>query len=88
MRFLYLKQYVIAGQLLQQRFRLLQIARVEPFCEPPVNRSQEFARLLRLALVAKKTREARGGAEFPGFGLLLASDGERTLEIRFSFCGI
>jgi hypothetical protein len=29
----------LLAQFLQQRFRLLQIARVEPFREPPVNRS-------------------------------------------------
>jgi hypothetical protein len=39
-------------QLLQQRLRLFQIARVEPFGEPPVNRSKQFARLRHLALVA------------------------------------
>ena len=36
-------------QLLQQRLRLLQIARVEPFRKPAVNRSPQFARLLYLA---------------------------------------
>jgi hypothetical protein len=64
-------------QLLQQRLRLLQIARVEPLSEPPVNRSQQFARLLHLALVAPEACKAHGGAEFPGFGLLLARNGER-----------
>ena len=75
-------------QLLQQRLRLLQIARVEPFSEPAVNRSKQFARLLHLALVAPEAREAHGGAEFPGFGLLLACDCKRTLEIAFRFCRI
>ena len=32
----------------------LQIARVEPLGEPAVNRSQQFARLLHLALVARE----------------------------------
>ena len=68
-------------QLLQQRLRLLQIARVEAFREPPVNRSKQFARLLHLALVAPEACEAHGGAEFPGFCLLLARDRERALEI-------
>ena len=35
-------------QLLQQRLRLLQIARTETLSEPPVNRSQQFARFLHL----------------------------------------
>ena len=72
-------------QLVQQRLRLLQIERVEPFSEPAVDRSEQFASLLRLALVTPEAREAHCGAEFPGFGLLLARDRECTLEIRFSF---
>ena len=68
-------------QLLQQRLRFLQIARVEALRKPPVNRSQQFARLLHLALVAPETREAHGGAEFPGLCLLLAGDGESALEL-------
>src|SRR6476661_7720197 len=43
-------------QLLQQRLRLFQIARLEPLSELPVNRSQQFARLLHLALVAPEAR--------------------------------
>jgi hypothetical protein len=45
----------LGGQLLQQRLRFLQIARVEPLSKPPVNRSKQFARLLRLALVTPET---------------------------------
>src|SRR5262249_55529467 len=75
---------MLVSQILQQRLRLLQIARVEPLSEPPVHRSQQIARLLHLALVAPEAREACGGAEFPGFGLLLAGNGERTLEIELT----
>jgi hypothetical protein len=53
-------------QLLQQCLRLLQIARVKPFSEPPVNRSQQFASLLRLALRAPDTPYA---GIFPNFWL-------------------
>jgi hypothetical protein len=76
LKVLYSRAYnkLLRPQLLQQRLRLLQIARVEPFREPPVNRSQQFARLLHLALVAPEASEAHGGAEFPGFGLLLTGD--------------
>ena len=63
---------VLRRQLLQQRLRLLQIARVEPFSEPAVNRSEQFASLLRLALVTPEAREAHGGAEFQEFRLLRA----------------
>ena len=59
-------------QLLKQRLCLLQVARVEPFGEPAVHRSEQFASLLRLALVAPEACEAHGGAEFPGRSLLLA----------------
>ena len=61
-------------QLVEQRLRLFQIARIEPLRKPPINRSQQFARLLRLALVAPEAGEANGGAEFSGLGLLLAGD--------------
>ena len=43
------------------RLRLLQIARVKSFSEPPINRSNQFARLLRLALVAPEAREVHCG---------------------------
>jgi len=43
---------------------------------------------MRLALVAPEAREAHGGAEFPGFRLLLARDREGTVEIRFRLLGI
>ncbi len=45
--------------LLQQRLRLLQIERVKAFRKPAVHRSQQFASLPRLALVAPEAREAR-----------------------------
>ena len=59
---------VLRRQLLQQRLRFLQIARVEALSEPAVNRSKQFARFLHLALVAPETREAHGGAELPWRG--------------------
>ena len=65
------KRLVLSRQLLQQSLRLLQITRVEPLSEPPVDRSEQFARLLRLALVAPKAREAHGGAEFPARAKML-----------------
>src|SRR5215467_8040760 len=71
-------------QLLQQRLRFFQITSVEPLSEPPINRSKQFARLLHLALVAPEAREAHGGAEFPGFGLLLAGDFQRASEFHLS----
>jgi len=37
---------------------------------------------LSLALIAPELRQAHGGAELPGFRLLLACNRERSLEIR------
>ena len=54
---------LLRRQLLQQRLRLLQIKRVETLTKPRVNWSQQFARLLHLALVAPEAGEAHGGAE-------------------------
>src|SRR5262249_13346702 len=51
----------LGGQLLQQRLRVLQIARIEPFSEPAVDRSKQFARLLHLALGTPEAGEAHGG---------------------------
>src|SRR6476619_2377622 len=75
----------LSRQLLQQRLRLFQVARVEALREPPVNRSKQFARFLHLALVAPEEREANGGAEFPRFCLLLTRDSKCAIKILFCF---
>ena len=72
-------------QFIEQFLGFFQIARVEPLRKPPVNRSEQFARLLHLALVTPEACEAHGGAEFPGFCLLLTGDSEGVLEIRLGF---
>jgi hypothetical protein len=41
-------------QLLQERLCLLQIACVKLLREPAVNRSKQFARFLRLALITRR----------------------------------
>ena len=43
-------------QFIEQRLRLLQIERVEAFGEPAIDRSEQFARLLRLSLIAPQPR--------------------------------
>jgi hypothetical protein len=71
-------------QLVTQGLRLFQIARIEPFSEPPVHWSQQFARLPHLALVAPEACEAHGSAEFPEFckrtrsSALRAGDNQRS----------
>src|SRR6476660_1430533 len=71
------RQTALLRKFREQRFRFLQIARVEPFSEPAVNRSQQFASLLQLPLIAPKPREACGGAKFQQ---------ERTLLLRKLQC--
>jgi hypothetical protein len=73
----------LRSELPQHRLRVLQISRVEPLSEPAVNQSKQLARLLPLALVTPEARDTDGCAEFPGFCLLLASDGERMTRIAF-----
>jgi hypothetical protein len=66
----------------------LQIARVEPFSEPVVDPSEQFASLPRLALVTPEAYEAHCGAQFPGLCLLLARDRKCALKICFRFRSI
>ena len=49
-----------SGQLVEQRLRLFQIERVEAFGEPAVDRSEEIARLIPLALIATRRFNSRG----------------------------
>ena len=53
------------SQLIEQSLRFLQIARVEPFGEPAVNRGKQFACLLYLTLVAPEAREAHSFVVLP-----------------------
>jgi hypothetical protein len=59
------RNWLSCVQLLQQRLRLFQIARVEPFCKPPVHRSEQFARFLHLALVAPEACEPHSFVVLP-----------------------
>ena len=51
---------VVGAQLIEQRLRLLQIARVEAFSEPPVNRSKAVRALA--APCPGRVRGARGSS--------------------------
>ena len=79
------RNWLSGMQPIEPRLRFLQITRVKPFGKPPVDRSKCFASLLRLALVTPEACEAHGGAEFPGFSLLLTGDGESSFEILLCF---
>jgi hypothetical protein len=62
--------------------------RIEALGEPAIDRSEQFTSLLRLPLIAPEPSHARGGPEFPRFGLLLTCNRERLLEMSFSLCEV
>ena len=74
------RPFDLCCQLAQQRLRLLQIARIKPFCKPAIDRSEKLASLIPLALVAPEPRHAHCGAQFPGLGLLALRNAQRRLE--------
>jgi len=63
-------------QLVQQRLRLLQIARVEAFGKPAVDRCEKVVGFGAAALVAMELGEADSGAQFPELGRLLHGDAQ------------
>src|SRR5262245_21070866 len=65
-----------SGQLVEQRLRLDEVARVEALGEPAVDGREQVARFGALALVAQQPREARRGAQLERARSLLAGDGE------------
>jgi hypothetical protein len=73
------------NQFVEQRLRLLQIARIKPFSEPAVDGSEKLTSLISLPLIAPEPRHAHCGTEFPGFCFLLASNIEGAIEIFFCF---
>ena len=75
-------------QLGEKRLGVFQIARVETFGEPAVHRSEQFARLLRIALRAPEAREAHCAAQFPELCLLFARDRESALKVGLSLRGV
>ena len=51
----------VSHQFVEQRLPLFQVCSIEAFSEPAVNRSEQFASLLRLGLVTPKARNAHRG---------------------------
>ena len=74
-----------SAQCLQQRLGIFQIRRVKAFGEPIVDRGEQIAGLLGLALLLPEAGETRSGAQFPRFGLLFLSNRDGLLETFFSF---
>jgi hypothetical protein len=60
----------------------LQVGGVEAFGEPAEDRGEQGHRLLRPALLSAQAGEARGGAQFPGLGVLPARDVDALLDGR------
>ena len=69
-----------SGQLVEQRLRLDEVARVEALGEPGVDGRQQRAGLGALALALPEPREARRGTQLEGLRLLCARDVERAAE--------
>src|SRR6476660_3005237 len=67
-------------QVVEQGLSLAQSERVEALAEPAVDRSEQIAGLITLALIAPEPRHAHGGAEFIGFCLLPLRDAQRRFE--------
>ena len=63
-------------QVVEQRFRRLQIRGVEAFGEPAVDWREEITGFGAAIPVAAESGEARGSAKFPELGLLLLGDAQ------------
>src|SRR5215470_643804 len=73
----------LSRQLLQERLRLLQVSRLKALREPAIDRCQEVSAFGAFALLLPQACQAHGGPPLPGFGLLLAGNGQRLLEAGF-----
>src|SRR5262245_12192318 len=69
--------------LIEQRLRVDQVARVEAFGEPGVERGEEGARGVAFTLIPPEAGEAGGGAQLGRFRLLPARDVEGAQETLF-----
>ena len=65
-------------QLVEQRLCVFEVGGVEAFGEPAVDRREQVERFGAATPVAAEPGEARGGAQFPEFGLLLSGNAQAT----------
>src|SRR5882724_12367214 len=72
-------------EFVQQCLRILHIRRIEPFGEPGVDRREEVTSLWYFPLLLPQASEARRGAEFPGFRLLVLGYRHGLPETGFGF---
>ena len=75
----------LGPESLEQRPGFLQVGGVEAFGEPAVDRRQQCAGVVPLALALPEATEARRGPQLPGFGLLVASNVEGLMKAGFRF---
>src|SRR5436190_21667061 len=68
--------------IVEQRLRVLQVARGEAFGEPGVERGEEGAGRVALALAPPEPRQAGGGAQLERLGLLPPGDLQGLVEER------
>src|SRR6516225_10004309 len=66
-------------QFVEQRLCVFEVGGVEAFGEPVVDRREQVLRFGVATLVAAEPSEARGGAQFPEFGLLLSGNAQSFL---------
>src|SRR5262245_5276962 len=78
---------VLSVQFRQQRSCLLQIRRVKPFGEPPVDLSQEMPGCCAFALALPEAAEAQRRPQLYGSGLLAAGKGDGLLKAPLSLGG-
>src|SRR5438034_2369755 len=69
-------------QLVEERLGVLQVARGEAFGEPGVERGEEGAGRVALALALPEPRQAGGGAQLERLGLLPPGDLQGLAEER------
>ena len=73
----------LCAQLVEQGLGLFQIERVEAFSEPAVDRSEQVASLIPLALIAPEPREAHRRVQFIGLCVLPLRNAQRRFEARW-----
>src|SRR5215510_8516051 len=66
--------FVLSPEFLQQHLGLLEIRRVKALREPAVERREQLAGLIPLALLLPEPTQAQSRPQFPGGRLLAAGD--------------
>jgi hypothetical protein len=68
----------------EQRLRFLQIARIEPLREPPIDRSKQLAGLLRLSALIGNTISSCATSYLPSYSTIMASYSWSQIILRES----